>query len=607
MKRFKKIFLIILLIQSSFESDDNIETKLTNNDNNPISSDEKLIQLYINDIRIQADFTKNPCDNFQHFACANIQKTDKIGYRFHKKDAFYIEDNILNDTPKTEPEQRLKDFYLSCRNERDIKQIFEQVPTLKSIGKWPTNKNFTSIDVAELMAEMAAIVEMFLIKVQIKQNLIFLEGTQPLRFENMDNITKLMEEFGASPDDAQAAVHDIFNFLDKLENIFRYFSPETITDVQFQNRNILQRKIPNFNWNAYLMKFFTSLNLKLDSFNYDLRTKNLELLEKVTGLIEKTDRKVLINYLIYKYIQFGMKHNCEEFLPYFRPILINKLWQKYMNNDDEIRHLKLLNNFEKSYIKLKDNEIMKISSTQTYDRILHKIRNRKNVIVNHTQILNNEILQKHYDSFNIIPNEIYTNQINFYHTIARDYILHGDNGKFSQLHYAFLEGLGGEIDIMANNKPLLYYFVSENVELWRTTFEEYKPWNQQQNEQYYQQQRDICSGEGFHDDTYKVDYAANKQSFFDYLQWLNDVDNNDFMLEDNTEYINGYINKKRAYFMALAQYQCIDKGMLNKMGGDKYKGADVFTFLSRLKEFSIEYGCKPGDKMHKWNFKCEIW
>lgn len=303
------------------------------------------------------DSTVDPCDNFYRFTCGKFLKEAKIpddqvmtSVLLSLNDKIQEQLKTMIDQPikpnDLKPFKLAKNFFKLCTNKTAIEEqgLGPMKKIIKNIGGWPVleedrwnESDFNWIKVSHKLSKMGFFVNHFIeinIEADMKnttKNVIYLD--QPYSWsryrydlssfpnknlklknlnylnENSNNniylnyIIEIATIFGANRKFAMNEFESIFNFHRELKNIM-------IPDENLRNYTLLynpmtvkelNKKYPSISWKEYLNQNLPS-NIKIDEneFVTVLTPKYIENLEK---LINKTPKRILANYLIWRVVQ----------------------------------------------------------------------------------------------------------------------------------------------------------------------------------------------------------------------------------------------------------------------------------------------------------------
>ncbi|XP_055385635.1 endothelin-converting enzyme 1-like [Condylostylus longicornis] len=582
-----------------------------NNDPINIEKNQKLFKDYIDEIKSHLNPNLKPCDNFIKYACGNF---DGISLNDKKisTDKFYIEDFILlNKISKDNRfEVMASNFYLSCKNNRKLKQVFEEIDSLKTIGKWPIMEddlkyNISDKDIAKLWGELAILKAVDLLEMTMTTVSDQIYFSSKLNEDNFTEIQETMNELNKNgnsnnnqDENIQLAIEEIQNFTILISDNLLQLPPNSDESVTIDRVSSLNETITNFDWTEYFQTFSKLMNLNINYFdNKSVELRNPNAMQKIIDLIKQTESRIVLNYLIWKYIKFAKNMKCEEFQPFWRPVILTKLWKEYYTQIDKDNLLKIYNQFEKSF-----NDVKHQLNEPSQAILNHVIYPSKNLLENFDKILSYDSLNNYYSQFKIEINKFYKNAISYMFIIGEDFIKNGQNGALFKMYLTML--FSGDIDLRQHNKPLLYYFVTKNIEFWKNDFIQHTlPSNFTGTENCLPYPTEPQESNQLNLKFLKY-YAADMQGFNDYILWLNDTSNvgglaagTDIIQMQSIELDKYNLNHEKIYWLALVQEQCLKNINLTISNDDV-----MSTVIKHSKQLSDAFECHENIKEETCNY-----
>ncbi|XP_040578339.1 neprilysin-4 isoform X4 [Lepeophtheirus salmonis] len=290
-------------------------------------------------MRCYMNITIDPCQDFYEYACGNWHKHHTIPRDRGSWDIFEIlrEDldvklvNILNNPiqPSDNNSTRaIKTLYSSCMNTDQIEKLrhYPLLQLLKNLGGWPVldeNWNSDKFDWIETIAKLRLFNNDILVAVwigpdgeksennivQFDQSDLHLPSFEYYKLGIIHPIIQTYYKFlvdvatllGANKSRAMEEMMNLIHFEMELANIMIPPHQRRNFSQMYQKMTLgeLSISVPKFNFSAYLKDLFPR---KLQSSEHVVMY-SLPYLKKLTTIIEKTNKRTIGNYILWRFIR----------------------------------------------------------------------------------------------------------------------------------------------------------------------------------------------------------------------------------------------------------------------------------------------------------------
>uniref|UniRef100_W8BVC8 Membrane metallo-endopeptidase-like 1 n=1 Tax=Ceratitis capitata TaxID=7213 RepID=W8BVC8_CERCA len=423
------------------------------------------------------DTTADPCTNFFQFACGTWNKIHIIPEDRSSISTFEVLSDEQQVVLKGVLEESIKDddniatikakqFYKSCMDLPQIRKIGEGrlMDVLKSLGGWPVitpNWQPPNMTIEQLMGILRGVysepvlVELYVGADDKNSSINILQIDQPqLALPSRDYYLKPSSEndlkaylkymtqtailLGASPATAGKELDEVLQFEIKLVNASLPEADRHDTSAIYNKITLpeLQRQVPQLNWTVFLQ---TVLGPDIELLPDELLVSYaMPYLVEMGKILEKADRRVVHNFVIWRLVMSIMAHMIDEFQRErieFRKILLGvqserMRWSQCVewtnkklglavgalfirdnfNQESKDTALEMIHTLREAFNELLTENHWMDDETRAVAR---EKANAMNERIGYPEILNNATeLAKEYENLTIVPDNFMENVLN---------------------------------------------------------------------------------------------------------------------------------------------------------------------------------------------------